>query len=211
MIDRTYRAMLVCMLLLFCHSAFGKIYTISISDTGNVLRSCVDFVEQAYRAKSIDYELVPFSLSRSLKAVNEGVLDAEMCRIDDMTEEYPNLIKVNVPIANMKVLALWLNDNVEVSQVADLKRYKVGGIRGMKALEKYSDQFEITLTKRFSELEKLLEEGFVDVMITSDLQKKNNPKMQEFILETYPMYHYLHQSNKQLVPILERQMTLLLR
>ncbi|AFU99296.1 ABC transporter substrate-binding protein [Simiduia agarivorans] len=94
---------------------------------------------------------------RSLAMANTGVVDGELVRIKDMSEEYPNLIKVPEPLGGADLAIFVAKHKVPASRHwADLQATSVVALRGMAIMEH--------LPVRFRELSEIRAQNYVQAM-----------------------------------------------
>lgn len=198
---------MLAMLLLWQQPLFANQFTISQADQAESLQSCVHYVRAAYLAMEYQVELIPYPGRRALQLANLGKVDAELCRVDGIQKQYSNLIKVPVRIGGFNVVAVTINDEIVIKSASDLSRYKLGGIRGMKATENYFTSDNIQYGDDTRQLLRLLEQRMIDVAIITDssLPKQQNLKM--FQLREHSLYHYIHRSHAHLLSELVEQLT----
>lgn len=80
---------------------------------------------------SISFEVIP--AERSLILVNQGINDAECCRIPGVvTREYKNLIAINVSFFSARFSAFGKNNSTHIKNFEDLKPFSVGTVEGWK-------------------------------------------------------------------------------
>lgn len=84
-------------------------------------------------AMRVDFQEV--SAERSLILVNDGVDDAECCRIPQVVlGEYPNLIAVPESVFEVRFSAFTTHPDVRIDHWEDLRPYSVGTVTGWKIL-----------------------------------------------------------------------------
>jgi len=126
-------------------------------------------VKEAFRRTGVKAEIVFTSTKRSLVAVNEGLLDGEINRIEGMELSCPNLVRVPEPNMQMHFVAFAKRD-IPVSDWESLRGLRIGMVRGWKILERNTKDFpKITRLTEVSTLFEMLEIDRLDVVLYSKL------------------------------------------
>lgn len=209
--DRVYKNSLLFYLgtMLFAYanlvSAVEDEFLIGQHDDETVLslNICKHIVSDAYRQLDINVRYVPAPGRRSLIMGNEGKTDAEVCRIDGISEEYPNLIKVNVPICAVNIVVATITPKQYLLKERELKELKLGSIRGMKAAENYFKDHDIDYVNHYDDLYRLLESGLIDAIIATEAETNVDPDLVTVPVKSFPLFHYVNASNKHLIEKLE--------
>jgi polar amino acid transport system substrate-binding protein len=162
-------------------------------------------LEAIYKDLGIKVEWVSLPAERALQAANAGDVDADIGRVVGAIAAYPNLVATNEPIVTLSVVA-WARkgSGVAVASPADLKKFKVGIVRGQKAAEGLVAALGLVpeLLPDAGSLEKVLASGRVEVVLTTNnvvfadpTLAVVNPKVAEF-----PTIHVLNKKLAALVP-----------
>lgn len=153
--------------------------------------------------------LVRLPAERAMRSVNEGTSDAELPRVAGLEKKYPNLVMVPERIIDYAFVGFTRDPDVAVQRWEDLVRYDVGAITGWKIYEKNVPAEADTLwVRNIDRLFSLLGRGRVEVALheryagghvarTLGLQ---GVRELEPPLAVRPMYLYVHDSHRDLVP-----------
>lgn len=167
-------------------------------------------LEEAYDRLGFSIELEVYPLARSLERANQGLTDGEVLREGGIEREHPNLIKVDVPIFTLRIMAYCLRDDIDITGWDSLNRYRVGmqvGITvGEETVGKHSQIFKVVSNKK---LFTLLRQGRLDVVVAGELAQYD-PAVSDMDfsrchftpLKTAAGYHYVHMRRASLVPSL---------
>ncbi|WDE01569.1 substrate-binding periplasmic protein [Thalassomonas actiniarum] len=174
------------------------------------IQICEDILVQAYQGLGITPAIVEFPGRRALFAANSGKTDAELCRIDNISRQYPNLIKVEPPLVELSIIALSIAPLPEIKTKADLTGYSLGSQRGMKAAENYFQEHNVLYENNINQVIKLLDNGLVDYAILSlgAVRKIQQTRARDdFVIHLPPLfqhklYHYIHKRHRHLLPAL---------
>lgn len=208
------------MLLLFLfmqsmHSsmAYGKNPTLTFSQTplGERFFCAHKALKKAYAQLNYDVGFITYPSKRALREANVGRVDGEMLRATGAELDYPNLIRIPVPICAIESVLI-ANKAIEISSLADLKKYRIGITTGYVDQEKIVKEHQLNVTRgsRDDILESLLVLDRVEIIFsTREKAQKLIPKYlnQENInlsVVKAPkryvyLYHYVHKKHQPLV------------
>lgn len=171
-------------------------------------------LSEAYGRFGIDITIQELPGLRALRLANEGLTDGELFRAEGVEAEYPNLVRVNVPINVVDVVVLTKFLSSEVTSWQSLKPYSIGIQSGITFIESSMSSmtgFKIVRVKSSSQLLMMLEKERIDVVVAprisaivalADLGFKSI-KILEPPLQIFPLFHYLNKKHQSLVPELE--------
>ncbi len=158
---------------------------------------------------------------RSLMSTNDGLTDAEIFRIDGLSKEYPNLIRIKTPLFsvehNIATLESEGSRQFEIEQYDDLKLLTLGFFRGHKYAEKIIENPAINVSpvgapdneKLFGMLIKGRVDGVVTTQAMIDEAKHLYPnmkvKLHKIRLPTSNLYHYVNKKHENLAFALNKQ------
>ena len=168
-------------------------------------------LKQAYAELGIEIRIEPLAGRGSLISANSGKLDGELQRIDGISRDYTNLIQVNVPLNYIDGVVLTLDTNLTVSGWPDLRPLKIGLVSGILFAENGTRGMNTRKVDSYSDLFLSLRSGLVDVAVVPrinavvELARDDSTAIQlaPGVLESFLLYHYLHEKHLQLVPFLE--------
>jgi len=189
----------------------GNINTATGKLTGQI-------IVEAYRRIGIKVQLKKYPAARSLALATQGKLDGEVIRIFDLQKEHPSLLRVPTSFFSVKAKVFKINKNIRVNKLEDLANYKSGILHGILYGEKLTQSYPHIKIQSVSQLFRMLLTGHQDIdlaIITelsgSDVLARQFPNsaivMDDVILTQYPLYHYLHQSNQKLLPIINHSIS----
>ena len=127
-------------------------------------------LSRAYEKLGISLSIQYHPNARSLRLSNAGEFDGEVLRSDALQLEYPNLIRVPVPIITVELLLL-STSALPIQRLEDLKHYRIGTIGGILLAENLIDKYGAKQVVRVStgdRLLTLLERNTVDIIFTSN-------------------------------------------
>lgn len=173
---------------------------------------------EAFGRLGFRFELYSVPIERALLEADAGRMDGDVARIEldeAQAAQYPHLVRVPEPVYQMKLAAYAVDPTLHVNSWADLGRrlLVVGHPRGYKATEsRLHDFIDREHTIEFGSIEmglEMLKRRRIDVLIAAQTAVesvlategfKKGPIALAGILETLPLYPYLHQKHRALVP-----------
>jgi len=174
-----------------------------------------NIMSQIYQRLGHSITLVNFPPKRSLIEANNGAVNGELARSSLVAERYPNLIHIPYAIGTIKLVTLQTKNNPPIQQLADLKEYRIGVLRGYALAEKMSKHLTREIYNDLEGLFKALIHGRVDVVLFSKLGAEHF--IRKFKLEDklviseksfmeIPLYHYLHNNSANIAQALAAEM-----
>lgn len=196
----------IIVLLLNIHTVYaervlyiGTIYS-SSSLTKRILKT-------AYQRLNIKIEFVYLPAERSLHAANECSIDGEGSRVAGLEQQYPNLIKIKIPIETISLSAYSKNKTINIQGWQSLKPYRIAYLRGVKVIQKNLIGFKTETVTNIKQAFMMLEHDRVDVVIADDNQHLANDyqdiKKLTPPIYIFPVFHYLNKKHHDLIPELE--------
>ena len=178
-------------------------------------------VIQAYKNIGIDAEIMHLPAKRSLlEALHSGWVDAELGRVADAQEFLTSYLKVPVPLFYADVVAVSTQQGLNLTGWHQLKMHQVITLRGMigitNRLEKHDIDFQQSTS--LNQIYKMLASQRADVAIlpsafaTKEVlaDSVNSTEFTINKIDQEPIYHFVHQRHKQLIPKLTKSLTSLL-
>ncbi|MGJ8691751.1 MAG: hypothetical protein ACSHW0_04660 [Thalassotalea sp.] len=172
----------------------------------------------AYAELDREVTFLTLPSKRALKYANEGKADGEMIRVHGVEKDYPNLVKIPVPICEVDSVMI-ANEKVNISTYEDIKKYRLGITIGFVDHENLVKQYNIKAVKVVKNeiLIKMILRDRVDVIFLtkSDAEKliksskKVNLKILAGLSRQLFLYHYLHKNHQTLIPKITEQLTLM--
>lgn len=179
-------------------------------------------LDEAYARSGRSFALELYPPARSVRRANAGTVDGELFRLAGLEADFPNLVRVPVPVDRIEAVAFTDGKPFKVRGWESLKPYRVGIRRGIRFAEQgvaSVDGLSVQAVASVDQLFGLLEHGRVDVIVLSRLsglsalaeRPRSVVTPLEPPLQTYPVYHYLHRRNEALVPALTEALTTMQR
>lgn len=169
---------------------------------------------------NLGYELVYQTLpsKRGLLESNNGRYDGEMLRVENINEQYANLIPVPVVLCYVRSVLL-ARAYVDINNYDDLKKYRFGITSGYVGLERIVEENNIPVVRatKYQTLLEMLKKERIEVTLinetTANAFLKTQPAGEFIIIDSFErsikLYHYLHKKHEDLVPLITKELELL--
>lgn len=195
--------------------------TATIADSKIVLATTDDIVTKisrevllvAYDQLETSIETMLLPAERALVWSNEGRLDGEVSRIDKVSETYPNLVKIPVPINRFEAVAFTKRSDIVITGWESLRPYAILIRIGSKYAELGTEGMNVRKLPSHEQIFRALDSSkYFDVAINTrmtgivqiETQGLTNIKVIEPPLASYNLYHYLHKKHTTLIPKITR-------
>jgi hypothetical protein len=172
-------------------------------------------IREAYKliGREIDVAMLPGS--RAIKLSGLGAVDGELYRIGEISNTYPDLVRVNVVIANLEVRAFSHTLDFIINGWSSLKPYRLAVMQGVKVTDMHTQNMQRVMVNNFHQLFNLLSNERVDLVITTNIAGRiaikemhlKNIKMLSPAIHNFKVYHFVHKKNRELVPLLTAALT----
>lgn len=166
-------------------------------------------LKEAYKKLGIKLDIRIQPAARGLSNANLGTIDGEVNRIDGINTQFKNLIKIDVPILLLDIVAVSHTKNLQINNWQDLKSYNIGTLKGLKIAElnldkvakyksisKFENLFNMLNLKRFD----VIIAPLLDTLEHIKLKNMNSLIVYEKPLSQIKLYHYLNKKHSNLVP-----------
>ncbi len=166
-------------------------------------------VTAVYAEMGFKAEITVVPAERAFTDTNSGIYDAQIGAATSLLAAYPNLIATKEPLLEMYIQA-WVKKGspIAIASLEDLKKYKIGSMRGAKATENLITSLKLdaqtTLTDTPESLAKMLdgarfEVGLIVSAVAAPLLASTctvaNPKLVSVLT-----FHVYNKKNAALVP-----------
>ncbi len=167
---------------------------------------------EAYKRLKIPIEFVEYPGRRSLTESSAGIVDAELSRVFEVGEKFPNLRRIPTPMFWFKSTVFSKRKNFKMTGWESLRDFRIGLMRGMVFSENgVKDYPRVSIASGPESLFKMLDSNRVDLVIFSDLngqfllsqRKRKDIYAITPALETNYGYHYVNKKHEHLIPKLD--------
>lgn len=191
----------------------NQIFKISTFDIDDITRTkTYEIIKKSYKAIGIKTKIIALPGKRSIITANSGKSDAELFRMQGINSEYKNLIMIPTSIHSVKISGYSSNKNISPKSLNQLKKYKVGILRGVIVTKKYTEGVQRFILKNNQKLLKMLRYGHIDIILENEsdfdqfLKSKKITtlhKIKEPFIEV-KLYHYINKKHEKLVEKLNK-------
>ena len=165
---------------------------------------------EIYRRANISMNITAMIESRTLEEASSGRKNGKTLRMFTLGDKISSLLRVPTPISDLTTQAFGIKKTgVDIDSAADLKKYRFILNRGVRqTLNIIKDLKNVHVLSSSSLLFVFLSRGRADLGLTGRLNglsliKASDIKNVELIgqsLNVLPLYHYIHEEHKELVP-----------
>lgn len=174
-----------------------------------------DLLVKSFKEINYDVEFVPLPYLRALDMVEKNEIDGAFPFDLSTIKTYKNTFAVNEKIGGLDLYAYTMEGDPQVKSWSDLKDKKVGYFLGSvlietKVNEIVTEKENITTTKDYKALLKLLENARVDVIIMDskvlDSIKTKQTKVNGNSIYSNPVYLFLNNKHSKIKGNLENEL-----
>ncbi len=163
-------------------------------------------LKEAYDFLGIETNFHTMPAKRSILESDLGKFDGETQRIKGIGKDYPNLLRIPVPLLEIEIAAYSKNHDLRIESWQSLKPYSIGLRRGIIIAESYTKDLRRVLVNSESQLLEMLLWDRLDIIIgntyklDSLIRKQGLSSVKELspLLIKQPLYHYLNRSKSEL-------------
>ena len=195
-------------------SGFGFSKSIKVSGIENSINSEISklVLQKAYAKLGIELIYIPLPGQRALVESNSGKVDGELFRIDHVDKKFTNLVKVPTSINKLEAMAFSTNKSLVVSGWESLRGKRIGIQVGIKFAERGTQGMNPVAVETNGQLMQMLTGDRIDLAVIARVNGLHTIKKMDLqdkvfelqpTMQSYPLYHYLHKKNRDLVKRLD--------
>ncbi|MES2261936.1 MAG: hypothetical protein V4724_25735 [Pseudomonadota bacterium] len=191
-------------------SAMAAPPTVYLARTENEPLIDVTFtiLKEAYRRIGVDAQEKTLPGERSLSELNAGEYFGDVMHIAGLEKVYTNLVPV--PLIHFDAVAFTDGRHLQLAGWTDLQPYRVCIRRGIKAIELATTGIaQVNLVNQYEFIFRMLKLGRCEVAVLpysswllAERQDLAGLRSLEPPLQSWPLYHYVHQSHADIIPAL---------
>lgn len=199
-------------------AAAAQAETIRLARIENIPDQAVgaEILQAVYRRMNIELVLVDMPAKRALIESSAGRVDGEVHRILAVKDEYPTLLPVRVPFNYIEPSAFVKRREFRVEGWASLRPYAIGIVRGVGSSERGTHgmpqveavtSMDLLMEMLAAErIEVAVNDLFSGRLVNRRLGLDGALRPQSPPLERVLLYHFLHESHRELVGRVEATM-----
>jgi len=167
-------------------------------------------LEAVYRRLDLAVEFVDMPAKRALMESSQGRVDGEVQRVLDVGREYPTLLAVQPPINYIEPAVFAKRVDFPVTGWNALAPYSIGIVRGVGSSERGTrGMARVEAVTSIDQLMEILANDRIDVAVSDRfsgllvLRRRHlETKIRTLapVLEHIPLYHFLNERRRELVP-----------
>ncbi|MGJ8693229.1 MAG: hypothetical protein ACSHW0_12200 [Thalassotalea sp.] len=167
-------------------------------------------LREAYQQIGYQLTVIHVPIARSLILANSGKLDGDVSRVAGVEKQYPQLIKIPVPINHIDVRMFTYNQALLVNSAEIDGRYRIGCVRGVISVRQISKKMKLDcqIINSYQRAIIMLNNNSVDVLLLplsvgeyfKDIDAQFATSVYGDSLGIEPLFHYLHKKHQQFVP-----------
>lgn len=170
-------------------------------------------IERAYTDAGIKHRFQYMSLEKSLLLAKAGKSDAELVRSSKLSDQFPDMIMIEEPLLNIEFQGYYLNRDIVIENLEDLKPYKICYMRGVKFFDTVFKDYNVILCDNVTKGLELLQARRIDVLVAGKYSGVYSAKQMGItnliftpkLIEFYG-YHFIHKRFSEYVPLLNFQL-----
>ncbi|MGZ5280018.1 MAG: substrate-binding periplasmic protein [Pseudobdellovibrionaceae bacterium] len=187
--------------------------TVDIENPG--LLAATDIMTEAYSRLGIQLKVVRLPAQRALPDANAGKYDGELYRVAEVARNYPNLRRVPTLIGSIDFVAYGKKPMLsKVTNWQSLGAYRLGAQLGIKFIEYSTKGMNVNFVSKGEQLIQMLYLDRIDIALmdrntmfetlkrirASGRKDLAQEVLELKVLETLPLYHYVHFKNEKEIP-----------
>jgi ABC-type amino acid transport substrate-binding protein len=173
-----------------------------------------EILKAVYQRLDITVEFVDLPAKRALAESSSGRVDGEVHRILAVQSEFPSLIPVRPSINYIEPSAFVKQNDFRVDGWNSIAPYSIGIVRGvgssergtagMSKVEAVASMDQLMKMLAFGRFEVAVNDRFSGVLVNRKLRLDTVVRPLSPALEHIPLYHFLHERHRDLVPRVEK-------
>ena len=160
----------------------------------------------AYRQLGYQISLTQLPSGRSLSMANAGMYDGELFRIESAATDFPNLIKVPVPLASIELKAFTQASRPLPANWQQERKLRIGMVRGFRLAMDYPVSGQVVLVTSAQQAVQMLLQDRIDVLLDDEATVRAvlgpefaRVQMANEVLASAELFHFVHKKHQALV------------
>lgn len=187
--------------------------TFTTASDAQAVQPIVDKIKLAYKKIGYEIDILKVPADRSLKeSLENNNIDGELLRSKLIEEQLKGLIRIPVPLLNLRCVPFAVEDNIQINSKEDLKKYSFVTIAGHVAIENFTAGIDHQTVIRGEQAIKMVVEGHVQIALMLDTIalseiKKNNYKQVRAVgppMIKSQLFHFINERHKSILPELTK-------
>lgn len=159
-----------------------------------------EVMTEAYARAGLQFEISEWPSPRSVQLADQGILDAELGRIEGIGAIYPNLIKVPVLLMTFEIVAVTADPDLAGTPLAALNQYRLGISPGMPLYDQINlptdEAFQPSTAQQLLRMTQARRVDFALIPVTLAQEWQQSSSKTLYILPgklaTFRIYHFIN-------------------
>ena len=209
-----FKIKISCIFILFSSVLWAETLTVSTIEGSPVSDIASLILQEIYNRAGLNLNVIPMPALRATVESTGGNIDGETHRVLSYGTKHPDLILVSEPYYNIETVLFTQKDNPALHvDKESLTQYRISILKGVvKALEltkNYREVIEFDTSDQMMQFLSLRRTDFALLSRLNGISVINRLGIRGLVtysppLEITILYHYLHKSHSDLVPLLEK-------
>lgn len=163
-------------------------------------------LKNAYRRVGYELRIEHLPAGRSLTMSNDGIFDGELFRIADVERDFPNLLRVPVPLARIELHAFTLQGKPLEVDWTQQRRLRIGYVRGFRLAERFAIHGQAVPVTTASQAVQMLLQDRIDVLLEDEATVRAvlGPSVSQLrqhptVLASAELFHFIHKKHQALL------------
>lgn len=182
---------------------------------GAISQSALSVLREAYRRIGVTVTTTVGPVDQSLQQANRGELDGEPARVAGLEARYPGLVRVPVAVVQVDAMVFANKTPLAPGGFESLRPYRIGILKGVQYAAEGTRGMRVDISADNAELFGKLENDEIDFAVATRIEgvltmrelRTRNITMLEPPLTKVVLFHYLHESHRDLVPKITASLT----
>ena len=197
----------------------GADYVVSYIEGSTREEITIPVIRLAYERIGVRVRFEPRSASESITRANAGEVDAELQRIGNVGNRFPDLMRIAIPISAIEGVAFAKDPGIRLHDWSSLAPYRIGIVKGILFAAAGTEGMNVRVAENNDQLLRLLLDGEIDIAVNSrdDFQDAirragaTGIHQLDDMLELSLLYHYVHRRHADLAPRLQAELAAMLK
>lgn len=164
-------------------------------------------------------QFVPIPLLRLIEMANDGQIDADIGRIPEVADRFPNLIRLPTPICQSEVAVYGRTADFARRTRSEIAGMSIGIVRGVFVLSKHTQGMKVIEVQNFEAITNMMANQRIDaavaIYLDTEVQLRNRQVAEmvrwPYLWASEPLHFLLHKSHAALVSPLEEALARMAR
>lgn len=175
---------------------------------GAISQTALSVLREAYRRIGVTVHEAPTKADQALQEANRGDVDGLPARVAGLEGKYSNLIRVPVAVVTVDAMVFGNRTPLALNGWESLRPYRIGILKGVQYAEDGTRGMKVDVFPDNTQLFTRLESEDIDFAVSTRIEgvlkmrelRTRKVTMLEPPLARVVLYHYLHASQRSLVP-----------